>query len=272
MKDNIRFLVLWVGTSCSLKCRDCCNLIPYLPKESYDIESIFTNLEYITEEMMVELLQIQGGEPLTHQEIDYIIKRCALNSNISKIEVATNGTIMPSKKTIDVLKEYSDKITLRFSNYGCTMEKQRYIKDELKKNGINVQGYEFVYETGEWFNLGSVYDDKEVSQIKVEETYKKCPNKSCWTLSKNLFAGCGRMIAYLQLKDNESIIGNNILDISMLIKEKKRFIEEFQIFERRYNTCASDLCGYCRTAEELIPAAVQLTAEELSKFGVSKRI
>lgn len=36
MKDSIRFLVLWVGTKCTLKCENCCNLIPHAEQVSYD--------------------------------------------------------------------------------------------------------------------------------------------------------------------------------------------------------------------------------------------
>lgn len=60
-KNIIRFLVLWVGTSCTLRCRDCCNLIPYMPQISYDEEEIFENLDYITKEIKIDTLQIQGG-------------------------------------------------------------------------------------------------------------------------------------------------------------------------------------------------------------------
>lgn len=61
MKNRIRFLVLWVGTKCTLKCRDCCNLIPYLTQKSYEVNDIVANIEYITENMDIEVLQIQGG-------------------------------------------------------------------------------------------------------------------------------------------------------------------------------------------------------------------
>lgn len=46
------------------------------------------------------------------------------------------------------------------------------------------------------------------------------------------------------------------------MKEKK-FIDEFQRFEEWYNTKASELCGYCKISDDLIPAAIQMSLEEI---------
>lgn len=46
-----------------------------------------------------------------------------------------------------------------------------------------------------------------------------------------MFAGCGRMVSYLHLKD-EKIIGNNIIDIDELRRDNRPFIDVFQIFEK----------------------------------------
>lgn len=129
MKDTIRFLVFWVGTKCTLHCKDCCNLIPYLQQKSFDVDKIMDNLRYITKDITVEALQIQGGEPFTHKEIHKIIQGCAENKNINKIEIATNGTILPNKQTIDILKKYSEKVVVRFSDYECTQNKRTKIEN-----------------------------------------------------------------------------------------------------------------------------------------------
>ena len=55
MKENIRFLVLWVGTKCSLRCKDCCNLIPYVQQESYNVNEIIDNLNYVTKDVKINL-------------------------------------------------------------------------------------------------------------------------------------------------------------------------------------------------------------------------
>ena len=76
-----------------------------------------------------------------------------------------------------------------------------------------------------------------------------------------MFAGCGRMVSYLHLKD-EKIIGNNIIDIDELRRDNRPFIDVFQIFEKKYNEEESDLCGYCRITGKLLPAAIQLKSNK----------
>lgn len=247
-----------------MKCKNYCNLIPYLRQKSYSVDKIISNLNYITEDMDIELLQIQGGEPFTHKEIDKIVEKCVINTHIHKIEIASNGTVMPSEKVVKIIKMYPDKIQLRFSRYKCTEK----IRDNIEKKlselyGLDVKEYDFIYENGEWFDLGSPYEEKQLNAKLVRQIYDKCPNKSCWTLSEDYFAGCGRMISYLQLKEGENLKGNNIIDVSKLRQENRRFIDEFQLFEDNYNNFASELCGYYTIGENMIPAAVQMEQDEI---------
>lgn len=267
MKKNIRFLVLWVGTKCTLRCKNCCNLIPYLEQKSYDVDDIISNLNYITKDMNIELLQIQGGEPFTHKYIADIIEKCAINTHVHKIDIASNGTIFPNERTISVIKKYADKISIRFSKYDCVEKLRNDIEKKMNEvYGIDVCEYDFVNETGEWFDLGGICQKKETNKELISQTYKICPNKSCWTLAENYFAGCGRMVSYLKLKHNESIEKSNVLDLLKLREENKNFIEVFQLFEDNYNRYASELCGYCKIGEKPIPAAIQISADELHEL------
>lgn len=130
---------------------------------------------------------------------------------------------------------------------------------------LQVKKYDFMYDTGEWFDLGGFERKKEGNIEKIKQTYENCPNKSCWTLADNYFAGCGRMISYLELY-NEAIDGNNILDIKKMRSENQSFINAFQSFEQNYRIEVSDLCGYCKIGEELIPAGIQLSQDEVKKY------
>ena len=70
------------------------------------------------------------------------------------------------------------------------------------------------------------------------------------------------MIAYLQLK-KENTNGNNIINLAKIKNDGKKFIDEFQKFEEWYNTRASELCGYCKIPDNLIPVAIQMSLEEI---------
>lgn len=73
MKDSIKFLVLWGGTKCTLRCKNCCNLIPYVKQVSYDTEKITNKqcfnrtCQVLADDFMavcgkiINLLELRGG-------------------------------------------------------------------------------------------------------------------------------------------------------------------------------------------------------------------
>lgn len=103
--NRINFLALWVGTTCTLNCRNCCNLIPYLKARIFDAEKVLANIHYIASEISIELLQIQGGEPLTSHQLEQMIT--GLNGlPIENIELASNGTLVPSAEVLTAMKNW----------------------------------------------------------------------------------------------------------------------------------------------------------------------
>lgn len=265
MKDTINFLVFWVGTRCTLQCKHCGNLIPYTKPVSYDCTKILANLEYICHYTKIKELQIQG-EPFANKEIAKVIDRCAGISNIEKIEVSTNGTIMPNEETIQVLAKWADKVTVRFSIYDCVSEEDRQEKiDVLKANGVNVYNYHFMFSTGEWFDSGDYWQERNENREQVRTVYKSCCNRNCWTLADDYMACCGKILTLRDLK-KEYGENDNVLNITSLRSEAKNFLYELSEFDNRYINDVPEICAYCKQQNERIPAAIQLTKEEMERF------
>ncbi len=214
MKDCIKFLVLWIGTRCSLHCKNCGNLIPYSVPESYEIDKIIENLNYITQSVTIEELQIQGGEPFTHKELDRIIVACAENHRIGKIEIATNGTIVPDDNLIAVLKKYKERICVRFSEYSCVnSEKRQAIINLLLDNNINATIYQFIYGDGMWFDTGTTDTSLITDEQELKEMFGNCSNKYCWTLAEDNMVCCGKMIVLSQIK-GMSLDNSNLINVT----------------------------------------------------------
>lgn len=257
MKESIRFLVLWVGTKCTLRCKNCCNLIPYVRPLSYDARKIINNLAYVTKDIVVETLQIQGGEPFTHPQIDEIILSCIQNPNIKRIEIASNETIFPNDKTLKIIKEYKDKILLRFSKYKCVESRQNDVDTYLQRAGVKATHYDFMFGNGLWFDSGDINQNYNRNKAEVKEIYRKCSNRSCWVLANDYMAICGKIINLLELKGGE-LDENNILNISALMENNLPFIDSLQEFDRKYIEEIPHLCGYCKMQNEFIEPATQI--------------
>ncbi len=202
MKDTIRFLVFWVGTRCSLRCKNCGNLIPYVDQVSFDCKKILDNLAYICHDVKIEKMQIQGGEPFTYKDIARVIDMCACMDHIEKIDISTNGTILPNEETIRVLAKHADKVTVRFSVYDCVDEKPRQQKiDALRMSGVKVDSYHFMFDSGEWFDSGDYWQERNENDEQVKVIYKSCNNRDCWTLADDYMACCGKILSLRELKN-----------------------------------------------------------------------
>jgi organic radical activating enzyme len=204
---TIGFLVFWVGTKCSMRCKDCCNLIPYLEQESFNAETIIDDLKRVAQFCRIKHLQIQGGEPLTHPHLDYIIKSICGIRNIEKITLATNGTLFFDDKLLSVLKD-NPKVEIRISNYRHLEKKRVQVMQHLSASGITYQSYDFIYGSGEWFNSGGPDEIKNQNNREVQNLYDSCENKVCWTLVDGCLNICGKIYALKKLHD-DYITGQN---------------------------------------------------------------
>ena len=120
---------------CSLKCKDCSNLMQYYAKpidEDYDtlissIDKILSNVGFIRE------VRIIGGEPLLYKKIDLVINHLLKFENYEKIYIYTNGTIVLKGDKMNVFN--NPKVVFKISNYGSisrNVEKLENKLDELK--------------------------------------------------------------------------------------------------------------------------------------------
>ena len=169
-RPYIHFLVFWVGTKCSLKCKNCCNLIPYLKQDSYMYEENLKDLEFLSQNFDIACLQVQGGEPFTHKMIDQIIYAIG-KLNIRKIEIASNGTILLNNKVLKALKE-NPHIYVRFSNYNCVEKRRQKVIEQLDANNISYKIYNFITKESSWFDWGGGFMKRE-KMILLHKKYMR---------------------------------------------------------------------------------------------------
>ena len=266
-KPKIPFLVFWVGTKCTLKCKLCCNLIPYLRQESSDSNEFLKDLEFICKNSKIINLQIQGGEPFTHPDIAKIIDFLSTLKNVSNIEIATNGTIKLSNSVIEALKR-NPNVKVRVSNYDCTEKLREQFIDNLEKNDVKSYVYEFLYGNNTWFSTGGINEMKQTEDEKVQETYDKCNEKGCVTYFDGKIYACGKIPA-IQFYYNTSA-KNSYDEINVRLlrnkKENRQLQKQIKDFYKNYSIFKEE-CRFCNINDEKFPAAQQLNAEELENIS-----
>lgn len=259
-KFEIGFLVLWVGTLCSLKCRDCGNLIPYAKPESYSIDQTISDLKKLLSVCKIQKLQIQGGEPFTHPNIGKLL--CVIDKlNIPEIVITTNGTIKLNSNIVKQLKCIENpSFQVVISSYECAKTKQNEFFDVLINNNINCIKYNFFQDDGSWVNQGGLDVKCNTDNLLVQKLYDECKFKVCLSLVNGELFRCGRAkvsseVYHLQYTNND------FLDIRKIHNPISGFEEISQFMN---NLSFKEYCRYCLGTEEKIPAAIQLSAKNRS--------
>lgn len=191
-KHKVNFLVFWCGTKCSLHCKNCCNLIPYIKQESFNANEILEDFAFLSQKIKIGYVQIQGGEIFTHPNAAQIINALGLYKNIDKISLTTNGSIVPKLEVIEALKN-NPHIRVTISNYQCidTAKRQKLI-DLFEQNHITYHLYEFLYDNGQWFDYGNIYQ-KRTSKEQAITNYRDCHEKYCITFADGFLYACGKI-------------------------------------------------------------------------------
>jgi len=135
-KIKIKSLDIVVTEKCSLRCRDCSNLMQYYQKPRdadrdillASIDRFMTNVDELLE------ARILGGEPFMYKDLPAIIEKLSSYGNCRKITILTNGTLLPRDRVLESLK--NSKVSLIISDYGKLSKNITGLKTILGQNKI----------------------------------------------------------------------------------------------------------------------------------------
>lgn len=246
-----RSIDLEITERCSLRCKDCSNLMQYYknPKD-YSADAVVgwvdNFLKYIDG---VYEMRILGGEPFMHREIHRIIERLLLYPKIYSIVIYSNATIMPTENMWNVLD--NDKVRLEITNYGELSRNFANIKRELDRRNIAY----YVNEMESWTPCSSIIRHGRDEKI-LKKIYDECCVKNTITLLDGRIYKCP--------------YAANAINLEAIPASEGEFVDLRQLeniaFEMARNTLRDYLivkkyllsCDYCNgrpySGEEIEPA------------------
>jgi MoaA/NifB/PqqE/SkfB family radical SAM enzyme len=165
----IRSVDLIVTERCSLKCKDCSNLMQYYDKaKNIHRDELLQDLEdlnKISDE--INEIRVIGGEPLMNKDFHEVCKAASNYKKFNKIVVYTNGTICPTDEKLKFLK--NEKIFVFITTYGALSKNANKLAQKLEEFQIN-------------FNKQPAYGWTDSGKIK---NYNRSEE-----LNKKLFKNC----------------------------------------------------------------------------------
>lgn len=211
---------------CSLKCRKCAVLNPYIqnkvhlsPKEVQKSLDMYFN--WVDE---VSVLGLGGGDSMVHPQFNDILELVGkryYGRQIHHIEVYSNAVIRPDDRSLNLFKKYD--VIYRFTDYGeAAFEKQKTkeIMKILENNGISYDHAKFE----KWSDYGYPQKSNGIPKEKLREFYKSCDRRSCQGIWGTKLFYCGLAI-WAQRAGYCEVVETDYVDLSRKDLDKKELME-----------------------------------------------
>lgn len=238
-----RFTVI-VTPKCSLRCKECENIMWAL-RDVRDLEKekIKKSIEVLCNAVdFIPCIDIIGGEPFVAKCFDEILEFCLQQEKIKKIEIVTNGTVVPIGKRKSLLKHAKVKVLV--SKYPGIVDNTPLVSC-LEKEKIE---YELL--DSEWYQTGRL-DKRKRSEEDIRRQYYNCYSSLyCKGLLEDKMYVCPRAagMGMLGMVDE-----NDVLKIDNEDTLRERLIK-YQLIPK-YSVC--DYCDGGMEYKKMVPVAEQ---------------
>ena len=252
-KTFIKHIDITITERCSMKCRDCANLMQFYKKpQNANFEEMLVAMKNLSESVdEIYEYRVLGGDPFMNKEMYKSVNAIKEFDNVHNIIVYTNAKIIPKNENLNCLKH--PKVRVQITNYGKNLSSAH---DEIvalfKKEKIA-----YVSErVKQWDDVGRVEYIDEPDEVTSKKFEDCCANDLFTILNGKLFK-CPVSAHATNLKAvpyDESFDGVNLINF----KDKKNLKDQINNFYN--NNKYVSACKYCKGrgfGEGTIEAAIQ---------------
>ena len=185
--DRVHFIV---NNICNLKCKHCflyMNSYPKEYKQNVYINQISQDIDVIMRTVhSFGVVNIFGGEPFLHKDLDLIVRRVLSYDNFGSVIVNTNGTVRIDASQLSSIKD--GRLRLAFSNYLKMLDEGKKTTffqniETAKSLGINAK-YQNTLPT---WNVSSTLEDKRNSIERMIQKKSTCGVRFLYVFDGKLF-------------------------------------------------------------------------------------
>ena len=132
----VQSIDLIITERCSMKCRDCSNLMQYYERpENADLNEMLATIDSISEKMdEIYEVRVIGGEPFMNKEVHLVVEALTAQEKIKKVSIFTNATIVPRETQWEALRH--EKVKFFITDYDELSRNIRPLVAELEKRKI----------------------------------------------------------------------------------------------------------------------------------------
>jgi len=182
---TVQSLDLIITERCSMKCKDCSNLMQYYERpENADLNEMLSTIDSMSEKMdeMYEV-RVIGGEPFMNKEWHLVVEKLSQQAKVKKVSIFTNATIVPREHQWASLDH--PKVRLFITDYDEMSRNIRPLVEELDKRGIA-----YVSEKANgWTDCASL-EKHNRTDADNERLFSQCCAKNLATLADGRLYRC----------------------------------------------------------------------------------
>ncbi len=230
------FSLDWViTTKCSLRCRECSNLMQYYKDpQNMKKEQLQSELKKVLEIVDgIMDVRVIGGEPFMHPQMAEIMEPFLDDPQIHNFSIYTNASILPNQKMLSVLKH--PKVKCEISDYGEIVKNFSQFVELMHKEGIRHR----IVKMDEWHKLGKLADRKSTEE-GMRRIFENCYCNDLITLLAGKIYRCpysanGRLLDAIPYKEED------VVDLNSGTVYYLRYKLRYLLFEKKFDFA----CGYC---------------------------
>ena len=235
---------------CTLRCRDCANLMQYYScPENIPLSVVMDSLNSLIDVVDAVLdVRLIGGEPFVYREIHQVIDYLCASDKVKRVSIYTNSTLIPDDIVIHSLKR--PKVFVHMSDYGKVSRKKDELVRVFRKNSINF----YLHDYEEWYDVGSL-EKRSYSVDQAQELFNRCIMSKCYTLYRGKLYLCPRAAhgERLGIFHNETSEYVDVMDGGTNTIRNK--IEN--LMNRQASLTACYFCNGSNSNSRTIPAGIQ---------------
>jgi len=249
-----------LGQRCTLRCDQCVEGTPdiaagekqFTPKNVVlgDIRKMAAASDFIT------VLDFAGGEPFLHPDLVEILREVKEIDNIGIVNIFTNGTVPPSDKLIETLRD--ERVTITVSSYSNHLGAAQQANIAATVATLRSSGCQcFMNENKTWFDCSS-FDFVEDDEAALRRRFSNCVLANCQRLDRGTIYRC--------LHQYAGAVTGKHLDAPEVFNIHRYSNEELARKLDHFNTLPYiSTCSYCQLPFDagVVPAGVQRKASRL---------
>ena len=247
---NIKYIDIMITEKCSLKCKDCSNLMQYYQKPiNSDLDVLKNSVDKVMESVdRLFEFRVLGGEPFMNKDIGKIVNHLKKYKKVSQIVIYTTGTILPKGENLNELKD--PRILLDITNYAHLSRNHDKLIELCKKENIP-----FLTTVPKWTDSGRINYQKKTEE-KLKFMFKNCCTNDYLTLLNGKLYRCPFSANTMNLKAIP-IKDNEFIDLEKNLSKQDLKNEMINLYHKPEYLTACNFCNGRDFTTPRIETAIQ---------------